>query len=349
MTSTAVGLGEENDLVVRGGSWREPLHFLRALDNPWYRSLLDVQDVLTRSTFSFFGERGLKAVQLPITTTSISSPMGLGSDSSPVSIELFGVETYLADSMQFLLEYACRHASAGAFYLMPSFRGEAADESHLCQFYHAEAEIPGGIDDMMTLVEAYLRRLTADIADQCSQALATTAGDLGHIEAFLAHDGAFPRVTLEEAIVLLEDDSALVRHHPEGFRTLSRAGERRLIDLFGGVVWLTEQDHAAVPFYQAYVPGRPTQAQAADLLFGLGEVVGSGERHVTADDVRAALAQHEVDPTPYDWYLQLREASPLRTAGFGLGTERYVAWLLNHHDIRDCQLLPRFNGQPAIP
>ena len=41
-------------------------------------------------------------------TGSISSPMGLGSDSLPVKINLNGVSTYLADSMQFLLDYGNR-------------------------------------------------------------------------------------------------------------------------------------------------------------------------------------------------------------------------------------------------
>lgn len=47
-------------------------------------------------------------MHLPITTGSISSPMGLGSDSIPVKIQLGGRDTYLADSMQFALEYGCR-------------------------------------------------------------------------------------------------------------------------------------------------------------------------------------------------------------------------------------------------
>jgi asparaginyl-tRNA synthetase len=274
--------------------------------------------------------------------------MGLGSDSLPVAIDLFGVKTYLADSMQFLLEYACRYSPAGAFYLMPSFRGEDADETHLCQFYHVEAEIPGCQGDVITLVEAYLQRLTADIASTCHDVLAKLP-DRSHIDRLLERDSAFEQVTLKEAVAILHDDPTYVRHHPEGFQTLSRAGERKLIEIFGGFVWVTEQDHLAVPFYQARVEARPSQAKAADLLFGLGEVAGSGERHPLATNVLDALRRHEVDPTPYEWYMQMRETRPLHTAGFGLGTERYVAWLLGHGDIRDCQLLPRFNGELSYP
>src|SRR5262249_52420366 len=155
--------------------------------------------------------------------------------------------------------------------------------------------------------------------------------------------------SLNEAVALLDGCPDTVRWHPAGFRTLTRAGERQLIDRYGGFVWLTDQDHLAVPFYQAYADVGRTAAKAADLLFGLGEVVGSGERHANAEDVLAALHAHHVDPGPYDWYVRLRSRYPMRTSGFGLGTERYVAWLLNHGDVRDCQLLPRFNGRPDVP
>ncbi len=67
-------------------------------------------------------------MHLPITTGSISSPMGLGSDSIPVKIQLGGRDTYLADSMQFALEYGCRFFENGVWYIMPSFRGESEDK-----------------------------------------------------------------------------------------------------------------------------------------------------------------------------------------------------------------------------
>ncbi len=331
-------------------SWAEPdEHYLRALSDPWYRGLCEIQDVITTSTVRFFSQIGLRTLQLPITTASISSPMGLGSDSSPVRIDLFGVETYLADSMQFMLEYGCRLHGGGCYYLMPSFRGEAADETHLCQFFHAEAEIPGSVDDTMRLVERYLRFTSAEILAACREHIHDAAGRVGHVETLVASRGPLPRITLDEAVRLLEDDPELVRKSELGFRTLTRPGERALIELFGGFVWVVEQDHLAVPFYQAFADRDGRTAKASDLLFGLGEVVGSGERHRMAGEVRSALALHKVDAEPYEWYLRLREHFPLQTAGFGLGTERYVAWLLDHDDVRDCQLLPRFNGEVTIP
>ena len=101
-------------------------------------------------------------MHLPVTTGSISSPMGRGSDSLTVRINLEGIDTYLADSMQFLLEYGCRLNLKGVYYVMPSFRGEKADERHLCQFYHSEAEIPGKLENVMNLVDEYIKYLSSE-------------------------------------------------------------------------------------------------------------------------------------------------------------------------------------------
>lgn len=337
-------------LIKAPQSWQDlQKHYLTALQSPWYRTLIEIQDQISASTYQFFSQRGLKTIHLPITTHSISSPMGLGSDSQPVNIDLFGVDTYLADSMQFMLEYGCRLNPRGCYYLMPSFRGESADATHLCQFYHSEAEIIGSIDDVMTLVEDYLRFMTQTILEQCRSSLLRVTTNLSHIEHLLASNGALPRVTIDEAAQLLGDDPTLIQRREPGFRVLTRSGERALIEHFGGFVWLTEQDHLAVPFYQAFADPAGKQAKASDLLFGLGEVVGSGERHATTAELERALSLHQVDAEPYSWYAKMREQYPMQTSGFGIGTERYICWLLNHNDVRDCQILPRFNGVPVIP
>ena len=127
----------------------------------------------------------------------------------------------------------------------------------------------------------------------------------------------------------------------------SRDGERVLLERFGRPVWVSHWDHLAVPFYQAF--DRPGTARNADLLLGLGEVVGLGERHPDGDGVRRALALHQVDPGPYRWYVDLHDQRPLATSGFGMGVERFLAWVLGHDDIRDLQVLPRVHGKELIP
>jgi asparaginyl-tRNA synthetase len=275
--------------------------------------------------------------------------MGLGSDSLPVRVNLFGVDTYLADSMQFALEYGCRIAEEGAFYIMPSFRGESPDETHLSQFFHSEAEIPGTLEDVMELVESYLMSLTNMIVSECGEGLGQFVNSTDHIENFLNRSGPIPRISFDSAVELLDRDPRYVRECAKDALTLTRAGERRLMEIVSPVLWVTHFHHQSVPFYQAKDPTNPKCALAADLLMGPGEVVGCGQRHSTREQTLESLRSHSVNASDYEWYVTMKGEFPLQTAGFGLGIERFMMWLLKHGDIRDFQLMPRANGVNIIP
>ena len=328
-------------------SWKNKnSHYLSALGSDWYRTLAIIQNELCCATYDFYRAKQMKTLFLPVTTNSISSPMGFGSDSLPVEIELFGQKTYLADSMQFMLEYGCRYFSEGCFYLMPSFRGEHADERHLCQFYHSEAEIPGHLADVIALVEEYIRYLCAAFLQNTPKLIEERTGNLDHIKA-LEKKQTFPRISFDEAVALLRDVDGGLKKYSNGLLVITSIGEEALLKRFNGVVWLVHMDKHIVPFYQSSSDG--IHADCADLLLGIGETVGCGERHYSGKEVVQALEEHKVDVAPYEWYIKMKEEYPMKTAGFGMGTERFILWLLQHNDIRDCQLLPRFNGEIFIP
>lgn len=325
--------------------WQDPDYGMTVPRSPWYRTLFRLQDCFVKTSMRFFSERNLSYIPLPVTTGSISSPMGLGSDSLPVQVELGGESVYLADSMQFLLEYACRMCDVGAFYLMPSFRGEATDARHLSQFFHAEAEIPGTIGDVIALVEHYIAELSQSLLQQYADDVLSVAGSVAHLEA-VASGKPIPRIRFAEALRLLEDCPETLSNLPGGFVTVSSCGEAELMRRFGGSVWLTDFDANVVPFYQASEGG---YAKNADLLMGIGETVGAGQRHRNAGEVLAALAAHRVAPESYGWYVRMKELYPMQTSGFGMGMERFLLWVLKHNDIRDCQIISRLDGSGMAP
>ena len=329
-------------------SWKEiDTHFIRAIENPWYKNLVEINHLISKYTMLFYNTKNIKTMHLPITTGSISSPMGLGSDSLPVKVNLCGCDTYLADSMQFSLEYGCRFFENGVWYIMPSFRKENEDERHLSQFYHSEAEIKGNIEDVIDLVEEYLRYLCINILNDYENELIKIAGNTKHIHDFIKME-KIPRVTFDEAVNILEDKEEFIQHNKLGFRNITSKGEKALMRHFNGAVWITNFDFMAVPFYQATTDnGR--LAKNADLLIGIGETVGAGERHATGEEVRNSLKIHNVKEEEYKWYIQLKDKYPMKTSGFGMGIERFILWLTNKEDIRDCQILPRFIGKNIVP
>ncbi|CAL1572859.1 unnamed protein product [Knipowitschia caucasica] len=341
-------------------SWQQPQsHATVAINSNWYRNLFQIQNTLFHSTVEYFHKNCQYSYALtPLTTDSISSPMGLGSDSEPVSINLLGHDVYLADSMQFVLEYFLRFQEdlPGAYYISSSFRGEDPDSTHLNQFYHVECELLGNMDRAISVAEGYVAYLTAAMLKKHSDIIMKVAGSLSHATALLSQlEGGtpLPRVTLDEAIPMMPSADCLEwvqEGQPQFGRKLTRKGEHVLMERLGGPVWLTEMDHLAVPFYQAYVEGSGrSKAKAADLLLGLGETVGLGERHTLPATVQEALRHHAVPEDSYRWYLSMRQVQPLLTSGWGMGTERYLCWLLRHNDIRDMHIIPRMKGTKYMP
>ncbi|XP_017272171.1 uncharacterized protein LOC108236189 [Kryptolebias marmoratus] len=341
-------------------SWEDPQsHSTLAITNQWYHNIFQIQNTLFHSTVEYFHSCCQYSYALtPLTTDTISSPMGLGSDSEPVSVHLLGQDVYLADSMQFVLEYFLRFQEnlPGTYYISPSFRGEDPDATHLNQFYHVECELLGDMDNAISIAEGYLAHLTKSMLRKHSDIILNTAGSLTHATALLSKmEGktSLPRIPLDEAISVMPSADCLEwvqDGQPHFGRKLTRKGERVLIEKYGGAVWLTEMDHLGVPFYQAYVEGTGrSKAKAADLLLGLGETVGLGERHSTPEMVQEALRHHAVPEETYKWYINMRQVTPLLTSGWGMGTERYLCWLLQHNDVRDVQIIPRMKGMKYMP
>ncbi|XP_071402521.1 uncharacterized protein [Centroberyx affinis] len=341
-------------------SWEDPqTHSTLAIKSQWYRNLFQIQNTLFHSTVEYFHNTCQYSYALtPLTTDTISSPMGLGSDSEPVFVNMLGQDVYLADSMQFVLEYFLRFQEnlPGTYYISPSFRGEDPDATHLNQFYHVECELLGDMDKAIHIAEGYMAHLTNSMLKKHSDIIINTAGTLTHVTDMLSKlDGKtpLPRVTLDQAIPMMPSADCLEwvqDGQPQFGRKLTRKGERVLIEKYGGAVWLTEMDHLGVPFYQAYVEGTgQCKGKAADLLLGLGETVGLGERHSTPEMVQEALRHHAVPEEAYKWYINMRQVIPLLTSGWGMGTERYLCWLLQHDDIRDIHIIPRMKARKYMP
>ena len=70
-------------------TWKNPNKYIELIKDPWYKTIIEIQNIINLYTPQFYQERSIKTLHLPVTTSSISSPMGLGSDSKPVQIDLF--------------------------------------------------------------------------------------------------------------------------------------------------------------------------------------------------------------------------------------------------------------------
>lgn len=323
-------------------SWREPRdHLGRLLDSEWYFHLLALFSECNFSTHDFFRARGAQIAFAPVTTGSVSSPMGFGSDSIPVIANISDHTVYLADSMQFALEIALRVTGRPAYYILPSFRGEISDDRHLNQFIHAEAEIVGGLEDALVLAEDYFRHLAMALAARCRGSLDKLGGDPALLERVAGREGRFPRITYSSALRELRDFPGAFENCETGDLRITGSGERALLARYDSPVWITNMPANIVPFYQAVSPSDPAFSETADLLAGIGETIGAGSRAHNEAALLANMQRCRIAPDAYDWYLEMKRRSPVQTAGFGLGIERFLLWATGRNDIRDFAFLLR--------
>ena len=217
--------------------------------------------------------------------------------------------------------------------------------------------LPGDFATGVTIAERYIVNLTSMFLREKSETVKAVTGTCSHLQGVLglyrSNENRFPQVTVDQALELPMMDAStwvyIVPEDPCKGRSITRAGELKLIQHFGGAVWLTEMDHLSVPFYQAYTDTTRTKARCADFLLGNGEVLGLGERHSSAADVKSALDLHQTAAKPYQWYMDMRSAKPLLTTGWGMGVERFLAWIFKHDDIRDLVVMPRMKGIDFSP
>jgi len=308
----------------------------------------DLYDSIAELTFNFFHKKGFIWLPVSPTTKAVSSPSALGSDSKPVQVKINENSLFLIDSAQFQLEYGCRLCNKGCFYFMHSFRFEEPDYRHLSQFIHSEAEFMGELKDVIKLVEQYIRFLTRNLKKKHFDKLKKIDGVLERVEKLEKKKNSFTVIAFDDVEKILKKINGCIEIVGKNARTLTPFGEKQLLKKIGEeFIWVTHWDKLSVPFYQAI--NNEEKAINGDLLFGIGEVVGAGQRHNSGAKLKIAMEDHELDCYDYQWYIEMKEMVPLQTSGFGMGVERYLAWLLGDYDIRNFVIFTRNRNQEGEP
>ena len=112
-------------------------------------------------------------------------------------------------------------------------------------------------------------------------------------------------------------------------------------------VIVTEYPRKAKAFYMKPSPARPEVVLNMDVLApeGYGEIVGGSQREDDFQALEKRMAEENMDPAPYRWYLDLRKYGSVPHGGFGLGIERTVAWICGLKHIRETIPFPRLMGR----
>ncbi len=123
--------------------------------------------------------------------------------------------------------------------------------------------------------------------------------------------------------------------------------ETILARLFDRPVMVTRYPRAVKAFYMKPAPDDRRVVLNVDVLApeGYGEIIGGSQREDDLEALRARMAEEGLDPAPYEWYLDLRRYGTVPHGGFGLGLERFLAWMCGLRHIREAIPFPRLMGR----
>ncbi|MFH1188930.1 MAG: amino acid--tRNA ligase-related protein [bacterium] len=345
--------------ILRPPTYNRDRYIDNLINDKYFVVLTILRHYIKLASDAYWSGVGAKNIDLFMLTPSASSPMGPSSDSKVITIQFGKYETNLTDSSQFGLEPLMFHFNKAYCYL-PSMRGENPDVRHLNQFFHCEAEIVGTLEDLLPIVENYVRILShtlialTPIVELMSIDFAKTNSALRSI---ISTD-SFPKKTFDDIYPWLQKTPSFYTVNNFG-RNITNSGEIVLAEREGNglPMWLCNYDRDIIPFYQKPNPANTNTVINADLLFAPilrgsfgGEIIGSGQRQDTPEEMIESLNRQRIEIEPYEWYINLRKYPHYKiTSGFGLGIERFVSWALGYSDIKDVIHYPRLKNIKTLP
>lgn len=338
-------------------------HYLDLTRSVYFQALITLRHYIKIVSDYYFGvECGAKNIDLFMFTPSISSPMGSGSDSEAIPIKFGKYDSNLVDSSQFGFEPLLLNGIDKVYCYLPSMRGEKPDKRHLNQFFHCEAEIKGDIEQLIPMIDEYIKILAEalilmpNILERISLNFGKTTVILNKVLELKK----FPEITFNEAVnALVESGNKTLVNFTESGRDISLEGEIKLAEIFNFDIpfWIRSYDRDRVAFYQKPDPKNQNRVINADLIFPPiikdafgGEIVGCGQRQDDCQEMMDSLARQNIKSELYEWYINLRKLPDYKTtAGFGLGIERFITWSLCRDDIKDAILYPRLKEVETYP
>ena len=168
----------------------------------------------------------------------------------------------------------------------------------------------------------------------------------GLIEKLSAVAGSdFARCTYTEAVDILLKSGQTFEYPVSWGIDLQTEHERYLTEKhFGKPVFVYNYPKEIKAFYMRMNDDRKTVAAVDMLVPGIGELIGGSQREERLDVLTSRIHELGMNEDQYSWYLDTRRFGTTPHAGFGLGFERLVMYLIGITNIRDVLPFPRTTG-----
>lgn len=299
---------------------------------PW--AIMRIRDEVERAVQDFFAERDFVRFDAPF-----FMPTAVEGTTNLFEVEMFESDSaYLSQSGQLYAE-AGAQAFGKVYTFGPTFRAEKSKtRRHLLEFWMIEPEV-AFLDHAgnLKLQEEFVSYLVSRVLDKRSRELELLERDVSKLEPSAAGD--FPRISYDEALAYLREQGEELEFGDD----LGAPHETLLGARYDRPVFVEHWPTVTKAFYMEPVPGDPTRVLAADLIApeGYGELIGGSQRIHELALLEQRIAEHDLPSEAFEWYLDLRRYGSVPHSGFGMGLERFLAWVTGVHHLREVIPFPR--------
>jgi asparaginyl-tRNA synthetase len=299
------------------------------------RAALRVRSQVEQAIRDFFYERDFTLIDSPILT-----PAACEGTSTLFETDYFGDKAYLSQSGQLYLEPAA--AALGKVYCFgPTFRAEKSKtRRHLMEFWMVEPEVAFlEFEGLTELAQEFVGYLVGRVLDRSREDLKILERDTSKLEKVVP---PFPRITYTEAVAILNREGNPIQWGDD----FGGDEETILASQYDRPVLITHFPAAFKAFYMQPAPDSKPGAETVlgmDLIApeGYGEIIGGSQRIHDHDLLLEKIKQHDLPVEAFQWYLDVRKYGAFPHSGFGMGIERFVAWMCGLSHLRETIPYPR--------
>ena len=303
----------------------------------WLRSRKMVAALKIRGTIIFsFHEYMRKKGFVEVEAPSLSGATSEGG-SETFEVKYFDRKAYLTQSWQFYAENII-NAVEKAYAIAPSFRAEKSRTPwHVTEFWHFEVEGAWmDLKDDMKLAEECVVYAIQKILKENKKELEILDANINMLKKVKA---PFKKITYKEAIETLKKKGHKITYGDD----FGAQEERGLAKYYGGnFLFVTNYPMEILKFYHGEDSKNPGTGTNFNLLApGVGEMVDGSQREPDLKKIQERLKKAKIDLGASDWYLDSRRYGGVPHAGFGLGIERFAAWVCGFDTIKKVIPFPR--------
>ncbi|MCW3981656.1 MAG: asparagine--tRNA ligase [Candidatus Bathyarchaeota archaeon] len=310
--------------------------FLRDVRHLWLRSrkmnlVMRVRSFVLQHMHEFLREKGFTEISPPMFITSACE-----GGATLFSAKYFDRDLYLTQSAQLYSEVLI-FSLEKVYTCAPSFRAEKSRTiRHLTEYWHVEPEWAfADMNDVMQIEEELISYVCRKSVECCKRELEELGVDQKRLSNIKP---PFLRMTYDEAIDKLQNKGQNIQWGED----LGYDEEKSLAEGFEKPFFVYDYPKKIKAFYCKTYRDRPDIAMSVDMLVPrVGELATGGAREDDKDELLKRVSESGLQLTDYEWYVDLRRYGTVPHAGFGIGVERVLMWMLDLDNIIDAIPFPR--------